>query len=299
MATAPQRLDEIIGERRIFATRFWGFMPDSWAAVPFPQERTVDTWISACPEGGFVLVFASHHLQEDVASEDRGRVFGILEFVAEKVACDDPAVIAPEHLSDGRNFAGGRFRWPYGLRVTQAWRFVDRNVLTREALPDARKEGFAATTSMVEMTDRDRAIINQYDLVEVPVLGARSATQRAPAPAPNIHTVHLLTCRDRDVLSRLPGWRAGELLFNVATLPDSAAGCAQINADPIARLIGLRFHEQWSRACASPEEAQACESAMHAAGHKHCRVAVEGQNAFYFAQETALEVFLAAAADLQ
>jgi hypothetical protein len=69
----PQRLSEVIGDRRLFVTRWWGFRPARWVAVCFSSEKVVDDWIAACPEGGFVLPGDSGKAREGKGRQGKGR----------------------------------------------------------------------------------------------------------------------------------------------------------------------------------------------------------------------------------
>jgi len=118
-------ISQIVGDRPLFVTRWWGFRPDKWGGVMFGDEDVADRWLRDCPQGGYVLGFASHHPQPEIAPEDQGRVLGLYEFVAEKVLYTAPEAIDPVWIEDPRlKSAQGRFRWPFGLKAIRAWRFV-------------------------------------------------------------------------------------------------------------------------------------------------------------------------------
>ncbi len=288
-------LSNLVGTRPIYVTRFWGFEPESWAAVLFPHEETAFHWVETNPEGGFVLAFASHNPQPEVSLEDQGRIFGVYEFVSEKVSHDDPGILARKHFSVRHNFRDGEFRWRFGLRGVRAWRFTKDNLMTREALPDARREGFRLTTSMAPITSRDFELINQYTLEEVPVYQVPFEPLRLTQPIAQPDGNYLLTCRDQDLLARIPGWRQGEILFKPGISSDIDRRRENLNDHPISKIFGLQLELEWHQKCNSTEEARDREAAMIAVGEKLCRLAAQGQREFFLGREDVRTEFLVAA----
>lgn len=296
MADIPLvRLSQLAGTRPVFATRFWGFEPETWGAVTFPHEATVDRWMKECPEGGFVLGFASHHPQPEVAPGDRGRVFGVYEFSAEKVAYNDPKVIDPKHLVVEHNFRDGQFRWPFGLRARRAWRFADKNLMTIHSLPDARREAFILTTSMAPLSARDFGYVDQYDLLEVPVYNVPFRPLRLGESNARPDGNYLLVCRDAALLARIPGWKPGEILYKPGIASDIDGRRENLNGHPVSKLFGLQLELEWQRGCSSEEEARRREAAMIAVGERTCRLAASGQREFFLGPESVRTEFLVAA----
>jgi hypothetical protein len=264
----------------------------------FSDEAVVDRWLNDCPNGGFLLGFASHRQQEQIAPNDRGKVLGVYEFAAQKVFADDPSVIEPSWLDDpALHNAGGRFRWPFGLRAVRAWRFVRNDVMTRETLPDSRREGRILTRDMKPITARDLDLVNQYALQEVPVYQRPFQPLVLTEPNATPDGNYLLVCREESILSRIPGRRPGEFLYKLGISSDFDARCEALNNHLVARLFGLKLSRIWEAPAGSTDEARARERLMIDVGDRMCRLAApgSGQREFFLGPEEALGAFIAAA----
>lgn len=276
-------LREIVGNKPLFVTRWWGFRPDRWAAACFSSERVVDRWVNECPHGGFVLGFASHRHQEHVPETDRGRVFGVYEFVPEKVFHDDPTVIHPDYLTDPTlRREDQTFRWPFGMRAVRAWEFAKR-VMTGGTLPVARSLSYEATTDMVSISGADFELANQHLLREVPVFNRpfNPLILRKPNAQPDQNC--LLVCRDPKILSRMPGWKQGEVLFKPGIASSFESRREFLNNHALARLFGLSLALEWAEPAESPDVAAEREAIMIDEAIKlGCRVAAPGQREFLF-----------------
>lgn len=287
---------QIVKDKPLFVTRWWGFRPDTWGAVLFSEEAIVGKWLKQCPEGGFVLGFASHHPQEQINPADQGRVLGLYEFLPEEVLATDPDAIDPSWLGDTRlHNTSGRFRWPFGFKANRAWRFVRSNVMTRGSLPEARSKGFILTRDMAPITPTDLELIDQYQMEQVPVYRRSFEVQRLADPIAVPDRTYLLVCRDVGVLKRIPLWRSGEILIKPGIASDIDARLGGHNNHVIAKLFGLRLEQVWSSQPCNNELARERELRMIAVGEQRCRLAAEGQREFFLGREEDLHHFVAAA----
>lgn len=261
----------------------------------FSEEAVADRWLRDCPQGGFVLGFASHNPQEQVEPDDRGRVLGLYEFLSEKLLASDPDAIDPAWLDDPRlKNAEGRFRWPYGFKAIRAWRFVKRNVMTRETLPNARGRSFILTRDMLPIDPGDRGYANQYLMEEVQVY--RRPFRPLQLGEPNAIPDHnyLLVSRDAGVLRRIPQWREGDILYKPGIASDLDGRLGDFNNHAVSRIFGLKLHRVWQQQAPSASIARERELAMLAVGERLCRLAAPDQCEFFFGPESALVQFIAA-----
>lgn len=257
-------LYEIIGDRPLFVTRWWGFRPDRWASVSFLSEGTVDRWIADCPEGGFVLGYASHHPQEQLSGDDRGNLFGVYEFVPEKIRYDDPVYIHPDYLQDpSLRRQDLKFRWPFGLRAIRAWRF-DRPWKTGGTLPKARSYSYEATTSMVPIENEDWANVRKKTMVETQVYN-QPPPMRAASPVAIPGYNYVLWCDRPEILMRIPGWRREEVLIKPGIAFDVSKRLDFLNGHAIAQIFGLALKEKYRDAAQSFAAARGREQRMIAA----------------------------------
>lgn len=285
----------VVKDRPLFVTRWWGFRSESWGAVLFSEEAIVNRWLRDCPDGGFVLGFASHNTQEQIDPADQGRVLGVYEFAPEKILATDPEAIDPSWLDDPRmHNAQGRFRWPYGFKAVRAWRFVKNNVMTKGSLPEARRKGFILTRDMAPIGSTDLSLIDQYQLQETPVYRRPFEPQRLADPNAVPDCNYLLVCRDANILRRIPLWREGDVLFKPGIASDIDARLGGHNNHAIAKLFGLKLEEVWRSPPCTTELARARERAMIAFGEQRCRLAAEGQREFFLGRGDELFNFIAA-----
>lgn len=283
-------LMNIVGnDSPLFVTRWWDFRPSHWAMVAFSSERTVDRWIRDLPGGGYVLGFASHHFQEHIAERNRGRVFGIYQFVPEKVFHTDPYVIDPAYLDDATLYRkDNTFRWPYGLRAVRAWEF-NKTVKTGGTLPTARSLSYEATTDMVAISTADFVQVNQHLLHEVEVFNIpfNPLVLRAPNAQPDEN--YILYCKDPEVLGRIPGYRYGDWLIKPGIASNREGRLESLNNHALARIFGLKLKPYWSESAASPEIAAQRELDMIKGAQKlGCRLVGSGQQEFLFGNEDLL-----------
>lgn len=262
-------LSDIIGGRPLFVSRWWGFRPDRWAAVCFRHERIVDDWISSHPQGGFVLAYASHHAAEHLEPDDRGRVFGVYEFAAEKIFYRDDRYIHPDYLTDSSCINdAGEFRWPFGLRAIRAWQF-DRRLMTGGTLPSARSYGMEATATMVPIDQQDFVQVNKTTLHEVPVykqpFRPMQLRQANAIPGRN----YVFVCRDSEVLKRVPDWRHHELVIKPGIAFDVQKRLHFLNSHPIAQIFGFELTEYYDDVAPSFEAARGREGRMIQAALKN------------------------------
>ncbi|HML28913.1 MAG TPA: hypothetical protein PKE16_08755 [Hyphomicrobium sp.] len=286
---------QIVGNRDLYVTRWWGFRPDRWAGVMFGDEGIRDEWTLRCPDGGFVLGFASHNFQEQIDPADRGRVFGIYQFIPEKVAYTDAEIIDPAYLSDPSLRNRGEFRWPYGMRAIRGWKFVNPKVMTRESLPDARRMGFILTRSMAPITGRDLELVDQYPLVEVGIYKRPFEPLRLVEPNAVPDGNYLLVCQDEEILCRMPGWRKDEILFKPGIASDFDSRADSLNNHAIARMFGLKLESVWKKPAPSTEVAREREEKMLAVGEQLCRLAAKDQREFFLGPKSAMMAFIGAA----
>jgi hypothetical protein len=235
------QIQDIVDETECLITRMWGFSPETWGAVGFPNPGTARKWL-AVGKPLFVVSFVSHHAADHIREEERGRVLGIYEIIPELVSLETDDVLDPMYLADpALRREDGAFRWPVGLRASRAWRFQPQAPWTRQALPDARTLGREVSTDMVRISTGDYALLRQYRLAEVEVYGVDFSPKRISDPVAAPDHVYAFSCAKPDVLHRLPGWRPGEILVKIGCASDVDARLNGLNDDPIAKIFHLRL----------------------------------------------------------
>ena len=113
---------------RIFATKVWGLGSETWGALGFSKEGVRDSLAGEIKPGDFVLYIGT--MAPPTAQTEQGRLLGLTKVDSTHISTADlvePTVWA-QHLQEN----GGQPKWPFGLPVTEVWRFTDN------PLPDER-----------------------------------------------------------------------------------------------------------------------------------------------------------------
>lgn len=236
-------LTQIVSLEECLITRMWGFTPETWGAVGFPSPGTTHKWV-ALGRPLYVVSFVSHHAAEHINEEERGRVLGVYELQPDVVNLEQDDVLSPQYLSNPTmRREDGSFRWQVGLRASRAWRFQPHAPLTRQTLPVSRTLGREVSIDMVPIPAEDYTLLSQetYRLIEVNVYGVPFAGVRVADPVAVPDQVYVFACAKKAILQRLPDWAPGEILVKVGCASDVEGRLAALNADPIARIFGLKL----------------------------------------------------------
>ena len=116
---------------KLFVTHMHGFTPSTWRVVSFSRHSAVarlqqeimqgvsDYWVI------YVGIKAAHR------EEERGKLVGLAKIDVEKIVTSTD-FINPEMIDEGCYRDNGTFRWPTGLKITEA------ELFSSHPLPDAK-----------------------------------------------------------------------------------------------------------------------------------------------------------------
>lgn len=105
----------------IFATLTHGFDPEAWAAFGFANEKTRSKLASELrAEGGLLLSIGT--MGEETPEHLRGRLLALHRLGTRPIATGE--LVEPEHWAAHLASNGGAPRWPYGLPILAAERFI-------------------------------------------------------------------------------------------------------------------------------------------------------------------------------
>jgi hypothetical protein len=105
---------------QVFATKVWGLDFATWPLLTFPTEGYRRSFLRKAHDDDLVCFVATKG--KKVADDDKGKLLGVAkvssvmvnsESVLRKIRGDQP-------LSQ-RNYENGRFKWPFGLVLREAW----------------------------------------------------------------------------------------------------------------------------------------------------------------------------------
>ena len=148
---------------QVFATRVWGFTPDTWPVITFGLDGNREALIRASRNGDLVLFIGTE--TADTAAEDRGRLLGLAEigrsFAVDTLDAVDPASLHPSQYNDQKEF-----RWPKALAMLKAWRFKNPprvvDVLGAQLT-------YEATVRAVLLDEADTRAVLALEKEEVPI----------------------------------------------------------------------------------------------------------------------------------
>lgn len=122
---------------KIFLTKVWGFSPENYPALGFNSPGGRDKLLKESSPGDWVLLAGTKG--KPTLPEHQGRLLGKVQLGTdqvdvEKVLNSIGTEIPVDHYNDD-----GKYKWPYGLPMLKAYRFVDLPDL--EALFDSYLSG--------------------------------------------------------------------------------------------------------------------------------------------------------------
>lgn len=108
---------------RIFLTKVWGFNPESYPTLGFSSEGGRNKFLKESKPGDWVIVAGTRAAPTE--EKDRGRLLGKIQLGNQQVDVEEVlrsigTATRPEDYHDD-----GTYRWPFGLPMLQAYRFVD------------------------------------------------------------------------------------------------------------------------------------------------------------------------------
>ncbi len=258
-----QRFAPEIDFDRIYATRTWGFDPETWGMTGFAYEPTRDQILAEMAEKPiYVVYFCSQHSESiaghdgrfTIAPGDVARVLGIVEVQPQKAL--HATHTAPEAVQDMLDL-WGKPRWEFGLSNSRAWAFSNPP-WTREALPHARSTSWEATRGIVPLTDEEKRLIRQYTLREVAVFG-RELRQVAYSLREPMDTTYLAYCDDPNVLAKTNA-PSGTWLVKIGVSGDTGRRLRDLNDHHFAKIFGLNFRMMATQRWPSQDDALARET---------------------------------------
>ena len=144
---------------RLFVTHMHGFTPKTWPVVSFRSEKTAVDLARRFGSKDFVIYVGS----KAVESGDQGKILGSAKLLDRTVVRTEPLIKA-----DAGCYKDGEFRWPFGIKIKQAWLVTsprpDAKPIIGEKFSHAPYSGFY----IIEDQETVSAILN-LNYVEVPM----------------------------------------------------------------------------------------------------------------------------------
>lgn len=238
---------------KIFASRFWGFNPDTHPAVTFGLDGNRDRLLSFSDTEDLVLFVGTTGYP--TLPDEQGRLLGLAEFSRIPVEALD---ILDRNALPDHAFKDGEYKWPKALAMLRAWRFDD----PRPRLVDVLQKQLPmyATVGVVELDTIDRNAVLALPRTEVPVRPSRAIADMSrlnqalrhnrPTTGPAAASWEGQVSRDVSGPSQTYALRFGRSdIWKIGWAKDAKARCKEINAhvphEYLSELWTLKLVQNW------------------------------------------------------
>lgn len=120
----------------LFAVHMDGFEPETWPVVSFSKRGVCQRLLNDFQSGDRILYVG---ITKANLRHERRKLLGLVEINTDSVEINDDQIVNTEDFIDPSTVdcrscnKNGKFRWPFGIRMSRAWRFTPK-----ESLPDAK-----------------------------------------------------------------------------------------------------------------------------------------------------------------
>lgn len=149
---------------QIFATRVWGADLDRWPLATFGKAGHRDSLLRRAQEQSYICFVGTNNTNTSI--ENRGKILALAEFSREPVDAESILIELNGQLPlPADNFdADGRFKWPFALCLTRAWK-IDPPVSLRSVL--GRQLTMNATPGAEELSPDEVERVLRLPVTEV------------------------------------------------------------------------------------------------------------------------------------
>jgi hypothetical protein len=226
----------------VYMTKTWGFGTPS-GPLQFSQAGWRDRARTMLRPSDLVVIVGT--MTDDTDPDERGKILGLMEPSTEIVSSLDYALShKPRHFNET-----GNYRWPFGLELRNAWRFVE----PRASLSDISTRRFSmdSVQGIVPLLPDEVESVLALPREEVALLrpiqaAARiegvDAARRRAAPPPTTNRTGIMHMRRAPAFTyamELEG--ASQPAFKIGWAFDYKARERQFNLAALPQLNGLRY----------------------------------------------------------
>lgn len=202
---------------------------------------------------------------EETPPEERGKILGLMEPTTNVVNSLDYGL-----TRGARDFnENGSYRWPFGLELRAAWRFVE----PRAKLEDitSRRFGMDAALGIVPLTSEEASRVLKLNREAIPLLrsvraaiaveGEKARKKAAPPPTTRrAGVMHLRKAPAYTYAMEIIG--ANEVAFKIGWAFDHKVRARQFNLSSLPQLGGLRYRIIFEHLWETARSAFAMEQAL-------------------------------------
>jgi hypothetical protein len=247
----------------VYMTKTWGFGTPS-GPLQFNQAGWRDRARNMLRPGDLVVIVGT--MTDDTDPDERGKILGLMEPTAEIVSSLDYALShKPRHFDET-----GNYRWPFGLELRNAWRFVEPRTLLNDI--STRRFSMDSVKGIVPLLPDEVESVLALPRGEVALLrpiqaAARiegvDAARRRAAPPPTTNRIGIMHMRRAPAFTyamELEG--ASQPAFKIGWAFDYKARERQFNQAALPHLNGLRYRAKLFQLWETAIEAFRMEQAL-------------------------------------
>jgi len=247
----------------VYITKTWGFGNPS-GPLQFSRRGWRDHAAQLLKSGDLVAIVGTKN--EPTDSEERGRVLGLMEPTTIPVRSLDYALEADDRDYDEQ----GNYRWPFGLELKRAWRFIEPRALFVDVT--TRRFGMNAAQGIVALTDAESSALLALPREEVgllqairaaaSVVGANVARKRAAPPPTTTRrgVMHMRRYSAYTYAMRIIG--ADPPAFKIGWAFNANQRARQFNSSALSPLGGLEYKLEFTHLWRTATEAFAMEQSL-------------------------------------
>jgi hypothetical protein len=278
---------------KVFLTKVWGFDPETYPALGFNSEGGRLKFLKESAPGDWVVLAGTRGAPTEPG--DQGRLLGKVQLGSEEIDVEQVVRSIGTAIPDDHYNDDGRYRWPFGLPLIAAERFLDKPDLADvlgDYLPGTQWASYALDVGGTLGPDKQLKLetlrTEVAHIIDAPAIVRQRERQRAlvlnqsrSLTGPGPSTVRSATIRVAGIASvyifQLQG--GPRTAYKIGYSGDLDGRLATLNKGLVTNVTGFSWRPVMSQKFSSEKQAYAFEQILHARLRQYT---VEGEQEVYF-----------------
>jgi len=161
----------------VWLTSLWGFQPDKWGCITFPDESALKNFLRRSEPGALMVVYDTGHRNPHL----RRKVRGFLR--STHIVARTQDLLTPDAWSEKQSDPEMKDRWPYAVRIDAAWAITSETQPTVDEFADISywpDKGRAIGRFGVQLKRTEASKLLALDFYEVPIANLSSTQSAIP-----------------------------------------------------------------------------------------------------------------------
>lgn len=277
---------------RIFLTKVWGFDPESYPALGFNTEGGRLKSLRESAPGDWVVLAGTRGVPTHPS--DQGRLLGKVQPGPEEINVEEVVRSVGTPIPDDHYNEAGRYRWPFGLPLIAAQRFLEKPDLADVLggyLPGTQWASYAldvgSTLGPAMQTQLENLRTEDAHIIDAPAIVRQRERQRAlvlnqtrsmtgPGPSTARSASERLARAASVYLFELQGGR--RTAYKIGYSGDLDGRLGALNKGLVSSVTGFSWRLVMRQKFATESQAYAFEQLLHARLRQY---RVEGEQEVY------------------